>query len=304
MKSDLKVREPAVWDRRPRSEDGTRRILVVANETVAGPRAPRRDRLARQAGRPRPRRLPGTQLSDPPLGLRRGSRARRGAEASRRFSRRAGAVGSCSSRRGGRRRSDSGDRGRATYVGADETAISTHPPGARTGSRRVWSDGRASASTFRSAHVVVDLEHEREHVAHINQEETYGAVVVSPVVSVASVVAVAAGGRRLPRRRRRRRRRPGPRRGPTASAARRGRSGRASRGRACSGRSLLARARVRVIEVRARRRGRGGVLERVARPALLDEEALADRRVGALEPWMPPRRHTRTRRGRSRQRRR
>ena len=34
LRSDPKVREPAVWDRRP--EDGTHRVLVVANETVAG----------------------------------------------------------------------------------------------------------------------------------------------------------------------------------------------------------------------------------------------------------------------------
>jgi len=35
FRSDPKVVEPAVWDRRP-DEDGRHRILVVANETVAG----------------------------------------------------------------------------------------------------------------------------------------------------------------------------------------------------------------------------------------------------------------------------
>ncbi len=34
LRSDPKVREPAVWDRRP--DDDTHRVLVVANETVAG----------------------------------------------------------------------------------------------------------------------------------------------------------------------------------------------------------------------------------------------------------------------------
>ena len=69
----------------------TARAGSSSSRTRRWPRAPRRDRLARQAGRPRPRRLPGAP--DPPLGLRRGSRARGGAEASRRLARRAGAVG-------------------------------------------------------------------------------------------------------------------------------------------------------------------------------------------------------------------
>ena len=34
LRSEPKVREPAVWDRRP--DDDTHRVLVVANETVAG----------------------------------------------------------------------------------------------------------------------------------------------------------------------------------------------------------------------------------------------------------------------------
>jgi hypothetical protein len=36
MKSEPKVREPAVWDRRRTAADGRKKILVVANETVAG----------------------------------------------------------------------------------------------------------------------------------------------------------------------------------------------------------------------------------------------------------------------------
>jgi uncharacterized membrane protein len=36
MKSEPKVREPAVWDRRRGPADGRKKVLVVANETVAG----------------------------------------------------------------------------------------------------------------------------------------------------------------------------------------------------------------------------------------------------------------------------
>ncbi len=151
MKSEPKVREPAVWDRRPRSEDGARRILVVANETVAG-RALRGEIVLRaKAGRPRPRRLPGAQLPDPPLGLRRGSRARGSAEASRRL---------CSASWRGRalrlaarwatpirfRRS----RTRSARSGRTRSSSRRIRPAGRTGSRRVWSDALASASTFRS----------------------------------------------------------------------------------------------------------------------------------------------------------
>jgi len=45
LRSEPKVREPAVWERRP--ADGRRRILVVANETVAGTEL--RDEVVRRA---------------------------------------------------------------------------------------------------------------------------------------------------------------------------------------------------------------------------------------------------------------
>ena len=47
LRSEPKVREPAVWERRP--DDGTHRVLVVANETVAGS-ALRREIMERGAG--------------------------------------------------------------------------------------------------------------------------------------------------------------------------------------------------------------------------------------------------------------
>jgi hypothetical protein len=47
LRSEPKVREPAVWERRP--DDGTHRVLVVANETVAGT-ALRREVMERGSG--------------------------------------------------------------------------------------------------------------------------------------------------------------------------------------------------------------------------------------------------------------
>jgi uncharacterized membrane protein len=49
MKSEPQVREPAVWDRRRASADDRKRVLVVANETVAG-RALRGEVLHRTSG--------------------------------------------------------------------------------------------------------------------------------------------------------------------------------------------------------------------------------------------------------------
>ena len=137
LRSEPKVREPAVWDRRP--DDDAHRVLVVANETVGGHgaargrswsgarEAPRCSSSARRStrgsatGRPtRTRRARG--------GRRRGSTCRVSALAARRRR--------CA-RPGRRRRPDAGDRRRAARR-SPRTRSSSRPirRAGRTGWRR------------------------------------------------------------------------------------------------------------------------------------------------------------------------
>ena len=94
------------------------------------PRAPRRGRSPCGRGRRRPRRLPGSQLSAPPLGLRRGRSPGRSRAAAR------GVARQRSASEGVEARGEVGDADPIQAMddalrtfGADEIVISTHPPG-------------------------------------------------------------------------------------------------------------------------------------------------------------------------------
>ena len=163
MKSEPKVREPAVWER---GRGGRRRILVVANETVAGRAL--RDEIVHRARTGEAEVL----VVCPALNTRLRhwtsdeDRARR--EANERLSASLAALeGEGISARGEIGDDDplqAMDDALRTF-GADEIIISTHPPG-----RSNWLEKDLIARARDSyecpiAHVVVDLEHERAKAA-------------------------------------------------------------------------------------------------------------------------------------------
>ena len=167
MKSEPKMREPAVWDRRPRSGDGARPIHGGANETVAG-RALRGGIVLR--AKQDALVLVVCPALNSPIRHWASDEDHARAEAQKRLD---GSLGELA-RSGVAARGEVGDADPIQAIedalrtfGADEIIISTHPPG-----RSNWLEkgvvGRArECFDLPLTHVVVDLEHEREHVAHI-----------------------------------------------------------------------------------------------------------------------------------------
>ena len=159
MKSEPKVREPAVWERQPHG--GRKRILVVANETVAG-RALRDEIRHRARGHQADVLVVAPALNSQ---LRYWASDDDGAraEAQRRLDLSLGALAEDAVEA----RGEIGDSDPLQAVedalrtfGADEIIISTHPPG-----RSNWLEEDIIALARERfnvpiAHVVVDLEHE------------------------------------------------------------------------------------------------------------------------------------------------
>ena len=163
MKSEPKEREPAVWNRRPGS--GPRRILVVANETVAG-RALRGEIVLRAL--PDALVLVVCPALNSPIRHWVSDEDHARAEAQKRLDGSLAALAQA----GVAARGEVGDadpihamEDALRTFGADEIILSTHPPG-----RSNWLEkgvvGRArELFDLPLTHVVVDLEHERSQVS-------------------------------------------------------------------------------------------------------------------------------------------
>jgi uncharacterized membrane protein len=163
MKTEPKIREPAVWERGP--GDGRRRILVVANETVAG-RALRAEVVLRAQDDADV--LLVCPALNSPLRHWASDEDRARAEAQKRLDGSLAALAEA----GVLARGEVGDADPIQAMedalrtfGADEIILSTHPPG-----RSNWLEkgvvGRARESfDVPLTHVVVDLEHESERAA-------------------------------------------------------------------------------------------------------------------------------------------
>ena len=163
MKTEPKIREPAVWERT--GGDGRRRILVVANETVAG-RALRAEVVLR--AQPDADVLVVCPALNSPIRHWASDEDGARAEAQKRLDGSLAALAEA----GVLARGEVGDADPIQAMedalrtfGADEIIVSTHPPG-----RSNWLEkgvvGRARESfDVPLTHVVVDLEHESEQAA-------------------------------------------------------------------------------------------------------------------------------------------
>ncbi|MGH2451201.1 MAG: universal stress protein [Candidatus Limnocylindria bacterium] len=159
VKGEPKEREPAVWDRG--RADGRRRILVVANETVAG-RALRGEIVDRARGEVDV--LVVCPALNSPLRHWASDEDRARAEAQARLGESLGALVD----EGVQARGEVGDADPIQAIddalrtfGADEIILSTHPPG-----RSNWLEKEVIARARERydcpiTHVVVDLERER-----------------------------------------------------------------------------------------------------------------------------------------------
>jgi hypothetical protein len=159
MKSEPQEREPAVWERRP--HEGPHRILVVANETVAG-RALKGEIINRARGRSSDVFVVCPALNSP---LRYWASDEDGARAKAQ-----GRLESSLAALGGegvRARGEVGDSDPLQAIedalrafGADELIISTHPPGRSNWLERDIISVARERFDLPIAHVVVDLERE------------------------------------------------------------------------------------------------------------------------------------------------
>jgi hypothetical protein len=162
MKSEPKVTEPAVWDRRRAGPGEPKRVLVVANETVAG-RALRGEIVHRTEGGPC-----DVLVVSPALNSRlRHWTSDEDAARERAQARLDESLGALAAE-GVAAHGEVGDDDPMQAIddalrtfGADEIIISTHPPG-----RSNWLESeliRRARERFDVpiTHVVVDLEHER-----------------------------------------------------------------------------------------------------------------------------------------------
>jgi hypothetical protein len=159
MKTEPKIREPAVWERGP--GDGRRRILVVANETVAG-RALRAEVVLR--ARENADVLVVCPALNSPVRHWASDEDGARAEAQKRLDGSLAALAEA----GVVARGEVGDADPIQAMedalrtfGADEIILSTHPPG-----RSNWLEKGVVSRARESfdvplTHVVVDLEHER-----------------------------------------------------------------------------------------------------------------------------------------------
>jgi uncharacterized membrane protein len=161
MKSEPKVREPAVWDRRRTPGDERKKVLVVANETVAG-RALRGEVVHRTTGTDA-----DVLVVCPALNSRirhwTSDEDRAREQAHERLERSLAAL----AEEGVEARGEVGDDDPMQAIedalrtfGADEIIISTHPPG-----RSNWLEKEVIVRARERfdlpiTHVVVDLAHE------------------------------------------------------------------------------------------------------------------------------------------------
>ena len=159
MKSEPKGREPAIWERRP--HPGPRRILVVANETVAG-RALRGEILNRARGHEADVLVVCPALNSPIKYWASDEDTAR-SEAEKRLGASLGAL----TQDGIQARGEVGDAdpiqaiedGLRTF-GADEVIISTHPPGRSNWLEKNVIELARERFDLPITHVVVDLERE------------------------------------------------------------------------------------------------------------------------------------------------
>jgi hypothetical protein len=165
MKAEPQVREPAVWDRR-RVPTGTKKVLVVANETVAG-RALRGEIVHRTAGGDAE-----VLVVCPALNSRirhwTSDEDRAREQAQERLDRSLAAL----AEEGVEARGQVGDDDPMQAIddalrtfGADEIIISTHPPGRSNWLEREVIVRARERFDLPITHVVVDLEHERAGAA-------------------------------------------------------------------------------------------------------------------------------------------
>jgi hypothetical protein len=158
MKSEPKVREPAVWER----GRGNRKILVVANETVAG-------RALRSEIVHRARRRPAEVLVVAPALNTRLRHWTSDDDRARADARERVEHSLASLREAGvEARGEVGDSDPIQAIqdalrtfGADEIIISTHPPGRSNWLERDVIERARELYGCPIAHVVVDLEHEQ-----------------------------------------------------------------------------------------------------------------------------------------------
>jgi hypothetical protein len=162
LKGDPKVREPAVWEReRP---DGRRRLLVVANETVAGRAL--RDEIVRRA------RAGAGDVDVLVVAPALNSRLRHWTsdeDAARGLAReRLDASLAALAAAGVEARGEIGDddplqalEDALRTFGADELIISTHPPGRSNWLEKGLVESARDLYDFPISHVVVDIERER-----------------------------------------------------------------------------------------------------------------------------------------------
>jgi hypothetical protein len=161
MKSEPKVAEPAVWDRR-RGAGDAKRILVIANETVAG-RALRGEIVHRTEGTEA-----DVLVVCPALNSRirhwTSDEDRARADAQERLHTSLAAL----AEEGVEARGEVGDDDPMQAIedalrtfGADEIIISTHPPGRSNWLEREVIVRARERFDLPITHVVVDLEHER-----------------------------------------------------------------------------------------------------------------------------------------------
>ena len=161
MKSEPQVREPAVWDRHRSSPDDRKRVLVVANETVAG-RALRGEVLHRTSGTDA-----DILVVCPALNSRirhwTSDEDRAREQAHERLERSLAAL----SEAGVAARGVVGDDDPLQAIedalrtfGADEIIISTHPPGRSNWLEKDVITRARERFDLPITHVVVDLQHE------------------------------------------------------------------------------------------------------------------------------------------------
>jgi hypothetical protein len=158
MKSEPKTREPAVWERRPHTR---KRILVVANETVAG-RALRSEIVNRAAAGADV--LVVCPALNSPLRHWASDEDRARAQAHTRLEESLGAL----AEEGVEARGEVGDSDPLQAIDdamrifdADELVVSTHPPGRSNWLERDLITVARERYDLPLAHVVVDLEAER-----------------------------------------------------------------------------------------------------------------------------------------------
>jgi GABA permease len=158
LRSEPKVREPAVWDRRP--EDDVHRVLVVANETVAG--GALRAEILRRAG-PTSEVLVVCPALNSRIRHWTSDEDHAREEAQARLDESLAALAAA----GVRARGQVGDDDPIQAVddalrafAADEIVISTHPPGRSNWLERGLVDRARERYGCPIGHVVVDLERE------------------------------------------------------------------------------------------------------------------------------------------------